>query len=943
MNADLPSIAVVPSRVYASFLKEELLRSGRGFFNLRFLTVGECWKRLNSTLGPARTVPDRETLHLLLSSAAESADSPSAAAAARAPAPLMKALDQVSAAGHSWADLGIASLRKATDVLEDLLSRSGMTLAQEVDRQLIECARRSDPVFGPALICGFDGSHWSIWNLLNAVAAASNSAVVCLHEPRLTCGEADQVWIGSWEQEYGEAERKPEDASSAPFADLADAMEIGGGFDGKTVSILVGDTIKDQAAAIVGQAIRFLADDDCRRLGIVFPGPSPLSRETSRLLTSMKIGHHDTLGYCEQGTGADSAWLAWIETQKRPRLGPLFRLLELCPKAAALFERSHDELVRDLSKSYSELMTDEIKPLCVYANVPGSEWWPSLPARGTPGEFTEAACAAVMAIPGLGGAERERAIRAKAACLPNGLGLVLSRDKYLGWLTEISSRVSRTTAEPGSHPYSRVHLVSYIKAEWQTWTHTILAGLNSNSWPPTPLDPPFLSQDTVDRLNAGSLKSGRHGEGDVVVKPGKAYLLGPAHEATLVNRRFYNIVESTTQALAATASRSRPDNPNLKWNPSELLVRLHGATGRSPLSDSMMDSLQARTSEWLSNIAPSEGRKKVSESRNIEETAKAYASRRDGKKPFGVYEFGLSKPPNDRPVLSCTDWEAAVSAPEIVWMSRYLGVSEPTLDPAELPWRQSVGLWVHSWLRACLADEAGTPDSFVPVPTEDVALRRARKAANFSLKRAANVFRRCGSDVPEWWRAIHAQAVSASTRLARALARARNEGWTEAVAEWWLPEDAKAQLASEIEIPLRGRIDLLLRGASGMLWVVDYKTGSIARLTPPSVSSGNGLQVLLYALAVRQGANRPGPLMALATPDGGFRPVANADELASSDRVRTTLKTLAFMNYTGRFGMKGQIRPEFGSARSYPLATTGIDARVLEAKWALTFGEATAG
>ena len=45
---------------------------------------------------------------------------------------------------------------------------------------------------------------------------------------------------------------------------------------------------------------------------------------------------------------------------------------------------------------------------------------------------------------------------------------------------------------------------------------------------------------------------------------------------------------------------------------------------------------------------------------------------------------------------------------------------------------------------------------------------------------------------------------------------------------------------------------------------------------------------------------------------------------------------LCRMQDTGIFGMRGEIRQEFGAGKTYPLAMLQVDAEALEEKWALT-------
>jgi hypothetical protein len=125
--------------------------------------------------------------------------------------------------------------------------------------------------------------------------------------------------------------------------------------------------------------------------------------------------------------------------------------------------------------------------------------------------------------------------------------------------------------------------------------------------------------------------------------------------------------------------------------------------------------------------------------------------------------------------------------------------------------------------------------------------------------------------------------------------------------------------------------------------VIDYKTGrqrsfnlrELRRNESPEeklrkqLADGKGVQLALYALALHAlGASSV--QLTLLTPTGELEPQFDlADALAQQD----FWDELHRMQETGVFGMLGEVRPEYGVARAYPLATLAIDSDLLKEKW----------
>src|SRR5436190_16658818 len=314
----LPALVVVPTRGQANDLKARLIAKASSHLGLRFVTPSSL--RALLTRDDATPTAEPEHLRLLLAIAAsEMEDRPNesealaAKAVARAPALLLRALDRLETAGWKFQELGLSSFAPVVQRFSELLKKCGFVLPGETDRRHLQEAARGKRAFSHVLITGFDGAHWAEWFLLRTAVELAENATIVLEEPRENFSDVDLCWIGSWEEICGEAQRAPR-ANTALGDSLFSEIEMRGGAETtKRFDFLIGTNFSEQAEAITRQCVRYLADDKCTRLGVIFPGSGALRRLVASWLERLEIPHNDGLGHLVPGIFESAEWQAWIE------------------------------------------------------------------------------------------------------------------------------------------------------------------------------------------------------------------------------------------------------------------------------------------------------------------------------------------------------------------------------------------------------------------------------------------------------------------------------------------------------------------------------------------------------------------------------------------------------------------------------------------------------
>jgi PD-(D/E)XK nuclease superfamily protein len=947
---ELPSLVVVPTRGQANDIKARLIEKGSSYLGLQFVTPSSL--RALLARDDATPTAQPELLRLILAVAATEieerpveSEALAAKAVARAPALLLRALNRLDTAGWKFEELGLPSFAPVVERFNALLKKCGFALRGQSDRRRLQEHGHGRPEFSHVLISGFDGAHWAEWFVLRTAVELAKSATILLEEPRGNLSDVDLCWIGSWEEVCGEAQRVSKTTPSiAPRDSLFSEIEMRGGAEtAKRFDFLIGTNFSEQAEAITRQCVRYLANEKCTRLGVIFPGRGALPRLVASSLERLEIPHNDGLGHATPGIFESAEWQAWIELQRAPRLNSLLRLLNALRDPTVISPKvSRQVFEKILHESYSEVLLDDLGVLrefcagCVddkcKAVAEALRALPILPASATFAEFLEQTHAALAHV----GWKQHAPELGNVAEQPHGLDVKFSRALFLRWLEETAATSDAERSAGGDHPYARVQLLTVARAQNQEWSHLIFAGWNEGAWP-MPAGAEFARAEeihafnrSVQQLNKRAARRGSQGEGHTSVRENHSLYLGPGEQRAIALRQFDALLESASEGVTLTASLVQEDAPERFWNPSECFTELYLKKRGEALTQTTLKDLQ-RAIALLSRPA------RVAT--DVQQTLIAFNARRDSAKPAGEHDFALRPNEAYRPVptLSVTDLERMLSSPAIVWMKRYLGVEAP--EDAANPWAATTGRWVHHWLANIIKTRDGKIFSAFPTPTKiDQRICLAADERHATVRKLCGLVRKV---VPDWWMSGWLNARYLARHLGAKIGA--TEGWKWIATELAVGREDAVKIAEDVELRLHGQIDLVLAQddassfAGQNIWIVDYKTGSAKELKTSdlhdSLVKGTTLQLGLYALALRElGAGEvSASIISLAVKN--VAPQLSVSDLAPHTDI---FADLAEMQRTGIFGMKGEIRPAFGYSPRYPLATLPIDNDTLEDKWALT-------
>src|SRR5207248_4768396 len=473
----LPSLVVVPTRGQANDLKARLIAKGSSHLGLHFVTpasLGALLARDDATL---RAKP--EHLRLLLAIAASKMEDrpnePEALAAkavARAPAPLLRALDRLETAGWKFEELALPSFAPIVQHFNELLKKCHFVLPGETDRRRLQQAMRGERKFSHVLVIGFDGAHWPQWFLLRTAVELAERATVVLEEPGGNFSDVDLCWIGSWEEVCGEAQRTPKSVQALGDSFFSETEMRGGAEAAKRFDFLVGTNLSEQSEAIAQQCVRYLMNEKCTRLGVIFPGSGALPRLVADSLARLDIPHHDGLGHIVPGIFESAEWQAWLELQRAPRLNSFLRFLNALPDPAVVSPKiSRQDFEKILRESYKEVLLDDLELLREFcatrvddksqSAAEALRTLPFLPPRATLAQFLEQTHAALAH---LHWKQHTLELANVGRDWWQRLDAKFSRALFLRWLEETTATSGAARSAEGDHPNAPVQLLTVARA-----------------------------------------------------------------------------------------------------------------------------------------------------------------------------------------------------------------------------------------------------------------------------------------------------------------------------------------------------------------------------------------------------------------------------------------------------------------------------------------------
>jgi len=708
--------------------------------------------------------------------------------------------------------------------------------------------------------------------------------------------------------------------------------------------------LQAEADIVVAQALAFLsATKTPARVGLVVgPINSPLAREVAARLAGLNLPYHDALGY-QPGQGpAQTLFEAWLDWQENGRLVHLTTWARIARQHGLISVHDADAAERAWQDAAATTWSDEPEVLAAWLPHAGTNGavalqfmgeWPRLPATASWDEWIRIISSVAER---LHWPDPPESLDECAEAWTAFRGTALPRAAALRWVRAVTRLPGRTRDERGREPFAPLQIVAAASAAALPWTHLVLGGLQHGEWPADDEDSPLLDEACLAFLNNQVLQQGSQGEGHRSIAPGHGWLPPAAERHRLARAAFARLLSLPTEGLALTSRRTDPASGRPARQSEYFWTAAAQALGRLPTdADWEQRAGQTRQAQIQVQAVISPAEDFSADGTELAAPARAYAARRAPTKVFDEFSFCLSRPSSAPLVLSCRAWEYALTKPGAAWFKYLLGV-EPRWDPAtDDPRSRSVGLWAHAWVRP--GPETGPTAPSLPLPERALWQKLARARADDARTQIIATYAAAGKILPEAWMDAWTTAHRVAQEWIDALAG--TDGWSQALAEATLPLGLKGALPqTDTEFALRGRLDLVLcnrpaqvvpenlRGARA--WLIDFKSGGDRPLGLTRLARGEGLQLALYALALRA-LGAEGVAMTTLTREAAAETQLTGADL-DADALTGMWRTLAEFSSAGCWGEFHDLTDAHDRPGDYPLATLPVAGEILREKWALT-------
>lgn len=917
-----PVVVTCPNGAFVAALKQRLAEESIPAFGIHFTSPGTLRRMLSGVTEQKTKVALREDLHLLARVAAEfDPDLPLWKSVAAEPSSFIRAFDALDGGGWGADGLSDPNARKLAEGIGAKLNLCGLNTVRQADRSFGENTKGK--VISNWLAFGFSSGDWPEFQLLKAAHDSAEQATLCFRAE----GErpASASWTGSWEEIAGPVEDYLGAETDRRYSQLADCFASHGTTNSNAITFHITKHLETEATFIVREIKKHLLEQSTKRIAVVLPRRfTTLGREVALKLAETEIPHHDQAGHRPAQSATQSIFSKWILLQQNQRLTPFLDFNSALVSQGLGARNESDAAKRKLVGAFQTVQTEQLSVLAAFVDEPMKAItdWPLLPEEATFGGFAEIITPQLERI---GWPEDQNALLERIEGLAEGLAQQqISRNTFLKWLTEVADIPGRSRAESGRQPFAPVQILTLDEASGQDWDCVILAGMSHGEWPPESPESAFLTEARIRELNRRALKTGSQGEGQYVVAEGRALMPGAVDEATRREELLTTLIASTSEQVIATVSLRDPAEPSMSRGASEWIVRLIAADRDTWPNADKLETWATATEAAFQNQAS------VDATIHFLEIELANERRFNPDKPFDTFSYGFESPPEDGLVLSASQWENVFSRPASVWYQSVL-MARPPEDFAsdESSAVMARGTWTHAWLNP--TTNAG---EWRTKPTAKEWNQQIEKRATALRLEVAEAFSAAERALPAWW--ISDWSIARRMAIDLAAALATEEALPFVTGEYTLPENGFTLVSGILEMPLRGRIDLLLSDrsdeANRRYQIIDFKTGSHQSLSSTRLAKGEGIQAALYALAIRTTATSTVSATILKPGDAFTEQITDEDAIELSK----LWSGIATIHQKGQLGDLKAGDANYGYAPQRPLAEIAVPKRILDAKWRLT-------
>ena len=930
-----PPVVVIPNRLVESVISAKSADLGLDLEGVKFCLPEELRSAFPMSAGAHRPEVDRNHLQLIMRQVSadlllKSRGNLVFRAIAQSPNALLDAVLLLSAGGWGTAQVPAGDLRTIVEAFMQKLSELGLSLGSDFDWKTRQAAPIFPAKFKQLFIVGFDASHWDQWSTLSTGALLAQECTVWMQDWSIECESEDLMWLASWEQlQQGTIEMLDANQNKSGL----EAIALGCESDQRKTSpatlkapmeFLVSGNYGDLCQAIVRKLQSCLGAKNDERICIATAADSFVGRMLSVALHERSIAHHVVDQVELRPHKKTPVWTALLNYLRTQEYGDLMQLLMCLPENDGQ-PYSPMQMMKSLERQRAAAFTDRMDHL-------------SIQLQADPQAASRQLSTLIDALNAISGKHsvlhfyRQLIAICKYLKITEAESIVSQQHRscrfleyqidaknFLSWVSDNPLSQLDNRIEPHA---SGVVIVPLSMAHFLEWDHVIFVNANAGVHPSPGGASNYLQLHELRKLNAQVQGLNRSASKpsvlnhDICIQDGHALCSLPDFESRLQRSQLTQIMRNSQSITLCAVTMDETDG-NRSVAPSEQFSRCYALKTGAPLEDELFLSLVAPNAPVTDLIASASGYR-------LEAFHQAKRIRQGSVGPFTAYDFCVSSP-NHGVRISASDWSLLNKVPELVFLRRFLRVSELN-ESQSFEWESIVGTWAHQ----ILSDSIGMGKA-VPLPQHqewESKILLAGKHFQSSLDAAVA---RHKNDVPGWLNHLFAQALSKAVLVAQKL---QSPLWDEfgfthvyseyVIDEWYPFEGSQLQCAGSIDLLMTDNPNTLKGARVG---VFDMKTGKATKLSVKSMERGDGLQLLSYGLGLKA-AGASEVHMGIVNPGASFSKQVCLDDFNESlqemDGIGGILRRIVY----GDFGHMGTARSEREVFSRLPLATIPVPARM---------------
>lgn len=470
---------------------------------------------------------------------------------------------------------------------------------------------------------------------------------------------------------------------------------------------------------------------------------------------------------------------------------------------------------------------------------------------------------------------------------------------FLNWIKKIIKNYQKKSLNI-LHPYANIFLISCKEASLQNWTHVIITENNDEFWKPMK---PLLSNEYLNNINYKFINFKNL---NFIIENNYIIINSYKNLCKNLENSFYSLIYSCSNKLILTVRKYDLSltNTNKILSKSIFFKKIYNIYN----------------TQFLKKENISYKKKYIIKFLYKKSYLKAFNERRNSNKKMGIYNFMLGNKIKQLKFINfnCKDLEYMFKAPELIFFKKILGVEKKIYYNNSSIMFISIGSLIHELIYSFIFNNKKIIFTYNDI--KKILLLKFNIIYKIYIKNNIN---------------IPINLINYLSKIKEILYNLSQNFSNELINEYKYFKIEEPIIINNINLPFKiyGRSDLIIftenpnyiyNNEKNCAWIIDFKTGKNKELSLKNLIKGEGIQLFLYGIGLKEKGIKNIHMSILNT-QNKIKPQINL----THDLEKNIINMIYYIYKKGLLGQKGIFN-------NYPIATIPIKEDILKNKWKLT-------